>query len=87
MRIQLIKSWIVLFLFLGMVIFPLPHAVSAAEINNPGQIDAKPSSLDAHKDKSAGNMGAWMATLFRDYLSRVDGDRCTLLLILQRPGL
>ena len=31
------------------------------------------------KSDSACNIGAWMASIFRDHISRIDGDRCPSL--------
>ncbi len=79
MHVQQTKNRILALLFLGVLISPLPCAASAAEKTTPDQTDGKSSSLEARKDGSAGNVGAWMATFFRDHLSRVDGDRCPSL--------
>jgi uncharacterized protein len=79
MPIQLIKNWIMVFLFLGVIIFAPPQAQAAAEKTAPDQTGGESFSLAAYKDRAAGNMGSWLATLFRDYISRVDGDRCPSL--------
>jgi len=53
----------------------LPATKVAAE-QGPSHQSVRKSSRAESGDRESGNVGAWLASLFRDHISKVDGDRC-----------
>lgn len=62
----------VLFL-LAMIALPLPGGVMGQEasLQSPRKLSSKKAG-----GKESDNVGSWLVSLYRDHISKIDGDRC-----------